>query len=166
MPTPSMPPESIRKQLTPEWALQALVVRSVLQLSGEIQKRMESFVRPFDLTASRMGVLLVLFFGQQQLTPSEIGDRLFVTRGNMTGLIQGLVSDGLVQRVRRDNDRRAHGLELTSQGRALIKQYFPHHRRALASLLAGLTPSESLELAKLLQKLRAGMVSLEPPNRP
>jgi len=166
MPTPAGPPESVRKHLTAESALHALVVRSVIQLSNEIQNRMESFVRPFDLTTSRMGVLLVLLFSQRQLTPSELGDRLFLTRGNMTGLIEGLVNDGLVRRVRRVNDRRAHELELTNQGRALVKEYFPHHQRALASLAAGLTPSENLQLAKLLQKLRAGMVSPEPPLRP
>jgi DNA-binding MarR family transcriptional regulator len=165
MPTPSGLPASIQDELTVESALQALVVRSVLQLSSEIQKRMETFVRPYDLTMSRMGVLLVLFFSQQQLSPSEIGDRLFVTRGNMTGLIEGLVKDGLVQRVSRPNDRRAHDLELTSQGHALVTEYFPHHRRALAKLVTGLTASESLQLAKLLQKLRAGMLSPEPPIR-
>ena len=166
MPTSPVPPESIRKHLSGESVLHALVVRSVIQLSNEIQKRMESFVRPFDLTTSRMGVLLVLFFSQQRLTPSALGERLFLTRGNMTGLIEGLVNDELVRRVRRVNDRRAHELELTSQGRALVKEYFPHHQGALASLVAGLTPSDCLQLAKLLQKLRAGMVALEPPQRP
>lgn len=165
MPTPQAPPKSIRKHLAPEAALSALVVRSVIQLSAEIQKRMENFVRPFDLTGPRMGVLLVLFFSQQQLSPSELGERLFVTRGNMTGLIEGLVKDGLVQRVRRADDRRAHDLELTRHGRALVKEYFPHHQRALASLVAGLTPSERLELAKLLQKVRTGMGTPEPPTR-
>jgi hypothetical protein len=36
-----------------------------------------------------MQVLLSLYVTQQQLTPSELGARLFVTRGNMTGLIEG-----------------------------------------------------------------------------
>lgn len=165
MPTPAGAAERIG-HFAPESALHALVVRSLIQLSAEVEKRMESFVRPFDLTPSRMGVLLILFFSQQQLTPSELGDRLFVTRGNMTGLIEGLVKDGLVQRVRRDHDRRAHGLELTKNGIALVKEYFPHHRRMLAGLTAGLTADESLELARLLQKLRAGMQSPEPPSRP
>jgi MarR family transcriptional regulator, negative regulator of the multidrug operon emrRAB len=165
MPTPSAAVGNVGGPAAQESALHALVVRSILQLSAEIQKRMESFVRPFDLTPSRMGVLLVLTFSQEQLTPSELGDRLYVTRGNMTGLIEGLVKDGLVQRVHRPHDRRAHGLELTSQGRALVKEYFPHHRRALAALNVGLTADESLELAKLLQKMRAGMESPEPPDR-
>jgi DNA-binding MarR family transcriptional regulator len=165
MPAPPASTERVGKLLAPESALHALVIRSILQLSGEIQKRMESFVRPFDLTPSRMGVLLVLFFSQQQLTPSELGERLYVTRGNMTGLIEGLVNDGLVQRVRRANDRRAHGLDLTSKGRALVKEYFPHHLRALGALVAGLSASESLELAKLLQKLRSGMLTPEPADR-
>jgi DNA-binding MarR family transcriptional regulator len=165
MPTPPAPVENISRILAQESALHALVVRSILQLSGEIQKRMENFVRPFDLTPSRMGVLLILFFSQEELTPSELGERLFVTRGNMTGLIEGLVRDGLVQRVRRANDRRAHGLALTSQGKALVEEYFPHHRRALAGLIAGLSADECLQLAKLLQKLRTGMQVPEPPSR-
>jgi DNA-binding MarR family transcriptional regulator len=165
MPNPVTPPASIRKQLTPEIALHALVVRSIIQMSGEIQRRMESFVRPFALTTSRMGVLLVLFFNQNPLSPSEVGDRLYVTRGNMTGLIEGLVNDGLVRRIKRAHDRRAHDLQLTARGIELVEEYFPHHRNALASLAAGLTPPERLQLAQLLQKLRAGMISPEPPKR-
>jgi MarR family transcriptional regulator, organic hydroperoxide resistance regulator len=161
MPTP---PETHRG-LMPESALKALAVNSVLQLSAEMQKRMETFVRPFDLTPSRMGVLFVLFFSTEQLTPSQMGERLFVTRGNMTGLIEGLVSDGLAQRVQRADDRRAHGLELTERGRALVKEYFPHHRRALDGLVGGLTSAELFTLAKLLQKMRDGMTIPDAPER-
>jgi DNA-binding MarR family transcriptional regulator len=157
--------QRLHDQITPESALHALMIRSILQISAELQKRLDVFVRPFDLTMQRMGVLLVLFFSDQQLSPSELGERLFVTRGNMTGLIEGLVNEGLVQRVRRANDRRAHDLELTEHGRAVVEEYMPHHRRALAGLLGGLDAAESIQLAKLLQKLRTGMVALEPVKR-
>jgi MarR family transcriptional regulator, organic hydroperoxide resistance regulator len=165
MPIPPVTPKRIRDKVAPEAALHALLIRSILQLSGELQKRMDVFVRPFDLTMQRMAVLLVLFFSDQQLSPSELGERLFVTRGNMTGLIEGLVSEGLVHRVRRANDRRAHDLELTERGLALVEEYIPHHRRALAGLLGALDATESIQLAKLLHKLRGGMVSLEPVKR-
>lgn len=165
MPIPVAARQNIREQLPPASAIHALVARSVLQISGELQKRLDIFVRPFDLTMQRMGVLLVLFFSDQQLSPSELGERLFVTRGNMTGLIEGLVKEGLVQRVRRPNDRRAHDLELTEHGRKIVVEYIPHHRQALDALFSGLTATEGLELAKLLQKLRTGMVALEPVKR-
>lgn len=145
--------------------LHALVVVSVLRIAGEIKLRMDNFVRPFDLTTSRMGVLLTLHFSPEKLSPSDLGERLFVTRGNMTGLIQGLVNDGLVKRVQREGDRRAHDLELTEHGVAVLTEYLPHHRHALARLTAGLTPDEAFQLAKLLGKVRAGMQTPEPPTR-
>lgn len=162
---PQAPKAALHDQLAPASALHALLIRSILQLSAELQKRLDVFVRPFDITMQRMGVLLVLYFSEQQLSPSELGERLFVTRGNMTGLIEGLVNEGLVHRVRRANDRRAHDLELTERGRALVEEYIPHHRDALAALFAGLDATESIQLAKLLQKLRTGMVALEPVKR-
>jgi DNA-binding MarR family transcriptional regulator len=162
-PSEQHPPED--RPFTPEAALQGLVVVSILRMTNEIKVRMENFVRPFDLTTSRMGVLLTLFFNHDKLSPSDLGERLFVTRGNMTGLIQGLVRDGLVRRAPRSGDRRAHDLELTEAGHALVGEYLPHHRRALALLTAGLAPEERLQLAALLQKLRAGMQTPEPPTR-
>jgi DNA-binding MarR family transcriptional regulator len=109
-----------------------------------------------------MGVLLLLLFTGRRLTPSEIGDQLVVTRGNMTGLVKGLVRDKLVRRVRKPGDRRAHDLELTERGRGLVFAYLPHHFGALAKNIAGLTPDEALTLARLLHKLRAGMEPLTP----
>ncbi len=165
MPIPADAGRRVHKELAADAAIHALIARSLLQVSADFQKRLDVFVRPYDLTMQRMGVLLVLFFSEKQLSPSELGDRLFVTRGNMTGLIEGLVGEGLVRRVRRANDRRAHDLELTERGQALVEEYIPHHRRALSGLMAGLTAAEGLQLAKLLQKLRAGMVVLEPVKR-
>jgi DNA-binding MarR family transcriptional regulator len=156
---PSPAPVGHAHVATAASALHALVVRSLLQLSAEIEKRMDVFVRPFDLSVSRMGVLLVLFFTPERPTPSQIGERLYVTRGNMTGLIEGLVGDGLVRRVERAGDRRAHELEL-------VKEYFPQHQRVLESLLAGLDDDECLALASLLQKVRAGLPTPESLQRP
>jgi DNA-binding MarR family transcriptional regulator len=141
--------------------LDALAVLSVLRLATEIQRKMESFVRPLGLTTSRMGVLLNLYFAERRLTPSQLGERLFVTRGNMTGLIDGLAADGLVQRVTRAEDRRAQELELTEAGYALLRDYLPRHQRALAALTAGLNEDERLQLALLVKRLRAGMQPLE-----
>lgn len=105
--------------------------------------------------------------GFAKLTCSKLfrATHLFVTRGNVTGLIEGLIRDGLVRRVGRPTDRRAHGLKLTSKGSALVDEYLPHHRGALAALNAGLTADESLQLAGLLHKLRSGMQAPEPPSR-
>lgn len=164
MPIPSSA-DRAKHQLEPSQAIHALLIRSLLFLSSELQKRLDVYVRPFDLTMQRMGVLFILYFAEEQLSPSEIGDRLFVTRGNMTGLIESLVTDGLVRRVRRPNDRRAHDIALTERGRAIVEEYFPHHLAGLDRLMSGLTPEEGLQLAKLLQKLRSGMVVLEPVKR-
>lgn len=141
--------------------LHALVMVSIVRAGKEIERRLDNFVRPFDLTGPRMAVLLQLAF-RQPLTPSELGERLFVTRGNMTGLVEGLVGDGLVRRVQRPGDRRTHDLELTKKGRDFVDRYIPHHIEALARLNAGLTKEEAIQLAGLLRKFNAGMEPLKP----
>jgi DNA-binding MarR family transcriptional regulator len=143
----------------------ALACVSVLQLASMVTKRMDSFVKPFGLTVARMGVLLALYFSQRAISPSELGFLLFVTRGNMTGLVQGLVDDDLVKRTQNPEDRRGQLLRLTVRGQNLVDEYLPHHFAALAQLFEGITAEEAVVLAKSLRKVREGMRTPSPPTR-
>jgi DNA-binding MarR family transcriptional regulator len=150
--------------LPSEAELHALVMVSIVRAGKEIERRLDNFVRPLGLTASRAAALLQLEF-RGRLTPSELGERLFVTRGNMTGLVDGLVKGGLVRRVPRENDRRAHDLELTKRGRDFVEAYLPHHQKVLSKLNAGLSECEAVQLASLLEKFSIGMQHVEPPQQ-
>jgi DNA-binding MarR family transcriptional regulator len=73
------------------------------------------------LTYPQYLVMLVLW-ERDQLTVSEIGERLFLDSATLTPLLKRLESAKLLSRVRSTEDERQVVISLTDQGRALKKQ--------------------------------------------
>lgn len=63
-----------------------------------------------------MGMLMSL--GQMPI--SQIGKALYISKPNMTPLIDKLVKDKMVKRIRSEEDRRIINIEITEEGRKFI----------------------------------------------
>lgn len=63
--------------------------------------------------------LLSTLTEREGLTQQELAERLYVTKGNVSGLVDRLVEAGLVERRASPGDRRSHALHLTAPGRRL-----------------------------------------------
>jgi len=87
------------------------------------------------------------------LSLSELADRLLVTGGNVTGIIDRLERDGYVYRVRDKNDRRIVRALLTEKGFNLYKSFLPRYKDVMQRINAGLTAPERKQLQRLLKKL-------------
>jgi DNA-binding MarR family transcriptional regulator len=86
---------------------------------------------------------------------SELGDELGVTARNVTALVDGLESEGLVRRVPHATDRRATVIELTPTGAAHGREMASGaHMEAIADLFRGLTADEQRQLLGLVGKLQ------------
>jgi len=85
--------------------------------------------------------------GQSQ---KELADRLVVTQGNVTQLLQKLEKRRLVTRP---PDGRCNRLQLTSAGRRLRDSLVPGQERAIAELFGALTDKELEALSRLLRKI-------------
>ena len=85
--------------------------------------------------------------GQSQ---KELADRLVVTQGNVTQLLQKLEKRHLVARP---PDGRCNRLQLTLAGRRLRDALVPGQERAVAQLFAALSDDELETLTRLLRKL-------------
>lgn len=70
------------------------------------------------LTYPQYLVMMVLW-EQDQLTVSDIGERLFLDSATLTPLLKRLEAQGLVQRARARQDERQVIVSLTDQGRSL-----------------------------------------------
>ncbi len=89
--------------------------------------------------------------GQSQ---KELADRLVVTQGNVTQLLQKLEKRRLVARP---PSGRCNRLQLTPAGRRLRDALVPGQERAIAQLFSALSDEELETLSRLLRKLsRAG----------
>ena len=108
----------------------------------------------FETTLPRFDVLAQLYRYPNGLRMGEISQLLMVTSGNITGIIDQLEQESLVERLIDPNDRRAYQVKLTEQGKTAFEEMAAHHRGLVDTLMDGLTPTEQDNLQQLLTKLR------------
>jgi DNA-binding MarR family transcriptional regulator len=87
---------------------------------------------------------------------------LAVTARNLTGLVDALERDGLVERLPHPNDRRATLVRLAPAGERVTGELLAEQRAALAELLAELPEADQRNLLQALESLRA--VLADTPN--
>jgi DNA-binding MarR family transcriptional regulator len=90
---------------------------------------------------------------------SDLSGVLMVSNGNVTGIVDRLETEGLVERVAVAGDRRATQVRLTTAGREAFEDMAEEHEVWVDRLLAGLSPRETEEAARLLEKLSAGVMA-------
>jgi DNA-binding MarR family transcriptional regulator len=89
---------------------------------------------------------------------SEIAERLLVTGGNITGIIDRMERNGYVHRVRDKSDRRVIRAVLTEKGFELYKSFLPKYKDIMHRINSGLTEEERKQLQRLLKKLAKGVM--------
>ena len=116
----------------------------------------------FDITLPRFDLMAQLDRHPQGLRMRELSRRLMVTGGNVTGLTDQLVAEGLVERRDVPGDRRAYAVRLTRAGRKVFAQTAAEHERWVVELLSGLKPAERRQLFALLGQLKTS-IPQDPP---
>jgi DNA-binding MarR family transcriptional regulator len=118
-------------------------------------RRHSRALTPLGLTVSQFDVLATLFRSPAGgLRMGEISDRLLVTEGNVTGLVDRLERGGLVERRADPADRRAQRVRLTAEGHALAAQAIPVVEEELDRVFAGLDAEEMRRMQRMLRRAR------------
>jgi DNA-binding MarR family transcriptional regulator len=92
--------------------------------------------------------------------PSLLAEKIGVTRATMTGLLDGLVKDGLIRRNPDRNDRRKLYLKLTDKGRGVLEAILPDYWTRISKLMGALTRTERKTFIRLLEKVKSGIPEL------
>jgi DNA-binding MarR family transcriptional regulator len=109
----------------------------------------------YRLSPSARGVLAVVEGAGRPLEPSVIAERLVVTTGSMTSLLDNLEKRGLVRRLPHPDDRRKLLVDITSDAQAIVDELLPVlHARERDVIGAALTPSEQRTFLRHLAKLQ------------
>lgn len=119
-------------------------------------------VAEYDLTAPQFGVLEALYH-LGPLSLGELAEKLLVTGGNVTYVMDRLEAQDLVARERSGDDRRVVRAHLTTKGRATIEGVFPGHVDFVTGLVEGLGSEDQDLLRDLLKRLGKGIA--KGPNR-
>ena len=92
--------------------------------------------------------------------PKDICGHFRSDSGALTKVIDQLAERELVQRVRRDRDRRKVELRLTEHGRMIVDSILPSVVESLNLALAELSAQEARQLTKLLTRLNSRMEAI------
>jgi DNA-binding MarR family transcriptional regulator len=118
-----------------------------------MRRRMREALREHGLSFPQF-VTLRLLRARQRMTGRELADELDVTPGNVTGLVDRLVSRGLVERVPSRVDRRVTHVMLTKEGQATLERVRGVSFGLLRDVFEDLSDAELETLQKLLARIR------------
>ena len=127
----------------------------LLTCTQHIEKKVRSQLRvEFDTTLPRFDLMAQLERNPAGLKMNELSRRLMVTGGNVTGITDQLVTEGLVERAAVEGDRRAYRIRLTVRGRKVFREMARQHEAWIVDAFDDLSLREVESLHRLLGKVK------------
>jgi DNA-binding MarR family transcriptional regulator len=111
----------------------------------------------FDISLPRFDMMAQLDREPKGLKMSELSRRLMVTGGNVTGLTDQLVAEGLVTRRGIPGDRRACNVRLTPKGKRQFEAMAAEHEAWVVALFERFPAQERDALRESLARLKAAL---------
>jgi DNA-binding MarR family transcriptional regulator len=126
------------------------LLKATKHVEGELRENLRT---AFDTTLPRFDVMAALYRAEAGLKMSELSSVLRVSNGNVTGIVDRLVDDGILVRVPVDHDRRATTVRLTKAGREQFAAMAARHEAWIDHMLGGIDLSEVRDMADQLERI-------------
>ena len=120
-----------------------------LRLESRIQSAVAERLRAIGLSVPQCDVLTTLTEAEG-ISQQELAQRLYVTKGNISGLLDRLERAGLVERRSTAADRRQYSVYLTASGRAAAERAIALQHALIAATLGRLPAEKIAEFEMLL----------------
>lgn len=138
------------------------LVDELFETTVALRSFAESRLRPMGASVARLRALRMLAREGVPLRMRDLSEMLGVAARTTTTIVDSLEHDGLVERVRHLDDRRAFLLTLTDAGRAHYEKAEATDAQALAEATGGLSATEREQLRALLAKVRTAVEQTVP----
>ena len=130
----------------------------LLTCTQMIETRVRAGLREqFNTTLPRFDLMAQLERTPDGLRMNELSRCMMVTRGNITGITNQLVTEGLVDRVDEVGDGRVWRVKLTPKGRRQFGNMAVEHEGWIVSALGGLSSKDIANLHSLLGRAKKGI---------
>ncbi|RWG87792.1 MAG: MarR family transcriptional regulator [Mesorhizobium sp.] len=128
------------------------LLRASRTIEAELRERLK---KEFDTTLPRFDVMAALYRSPEGMLMSDLSRFLLVSNGNVTGIVDRLVSEGLVTRARRNGDRRTSMVRLTEEGSKSFAAIAAAHESWVGELLGNVSEDEARRLTGMLKSFRS-----------
>jgi len=137
----------------------------MLRTTTIIEKRVRAYLQAeFGSTLPRFDVLSALYRESTPITMSQLTDRLLVSNGNLTGLVNRLVDDGLISRESDPEDRRAQRVVLIDRGREAFCEMAERHEALVNAQFAAMSDEDMATLLRLATRLDSALRDIPTPK--
>ncbi len=125
----------------------------------DISIMMEGHFNRLGLSKGRFMVMIQLHGSDDPygVNISDVISEYRVSSATMTGIIDTLEKEGLIERIRCPADRRRVNIRITEAGRSFMDDFLPRHHAYMESFSARLNDRERLSLVTLMSKLHEGI---------
>jgi DNA-binding MarR family transcriptional regulator len=128
------------------------ILEAILYLYTESRRITKEAARRVNLTGPQLTVVKMLeAFGDLSL--SELSDRIRAQNSTVTGIIDRMEREGLVERARSKEDRRVVFIGLTEKGARIAREIAVEPMEILRAALMSLSQNETRDLLKISNKL-------------
>ncbi|HEY3331900.1 MAG TPA: MarR family transcriptional regulator [Capsulimonadaceae bacterium] len=139
-------------------------LNTLKSVSQDMSDRLSDRLGEHGLTEGKFFVLAYIFMedlaGHPSPRPSEIADNVGVTRGTITGLLDGLERTGMIERCADPTDRRVLTISMSEKAKAFLDDFLPLVGALMQPLVTdALAPDEQGQLLALLTKLETHLRS-------
>lgn len=121
-------------------------------IENEVRRRLRD---QFDITLPRFDLLAQLDRTPNGMTLGELSQRMMVSNGNITGLVERLAAQRLILRRPSPTDRRVQIVSLTAEGRRFFRAMARENADWIGQIFADLSPSDIAALMPALAKTKA-----------
>jgi DNA-binding MarR family transcriptional regulator len=128
---------------------------NILRIGTELAESLDRFLATHGLLQGRWWVLILLM-REDDLTskPSELAEKAGVSRATMSGLINGLLRDGLVACHDDDEDRRSYSIRLTAAGQKKLDEVMPDYYPRVKKMMSAIPEQQREDLLSQLMLLK------------
>lgn len=103
-----------------------------------VERAVAAVCRPHGLSHAALNALATIEGNVVPIAPGELAERMFVTSGSMTSLIDNLEGRGLVTRRPDPDDRRRLLIDVTPQAQELLDVILPTIQQLAKALFASM----------------------------
>ena len=152
-----LPREEIIREMAKQFgdlnpsSLEAMIM--LYKFLGDYDKAFEDHFKKFGLSDGRFHVLITIKKNNNAIKATDIANNLGVSRATMTGLMDGLIKDGLISKTDCSEDRRISFVHLTEKGQELLGKVVPCHFKKLDKFSQCLNKEEVKVFKECISKL-------------
>jgi DNA-binding MarR family transcriptional regulator len=109
----------------------------------------------FDMSVAKFNLMMAVRYADGPLNQKELSERLLVDKSGLTGMIDRLAKQGLIERKCVPNDRRSYHIALTQAGCDMLESVIEVYDRLIDGITEDISDRQLPQVMKFSERIRA-----------